>query len=84
MTSCWWSGFFKLTCVYISICYLTRLYIERGVVKMIELDFSKGDGLLPAITQDYISGKVLMLAYINIIYSVRAKSTENQGGLFDV
>ena len=32
---------------------------------MIELDFSKGDGLLPAIAQDYRSGKVLMLAYIN-------------------
>jgi len=33
--------------------------------KMIELDFSKGNGLLPAIAQDYYSGKVLMLAYIN-------------------
>ena len=32
---------------------------------MIELDFSKGDGLLPAIAQDYNSGKILMLAYIN-------------------
>ena len=32
---------------------------------MIELDFSKGDGLLPAIAQDYRSGRVLMLAYIN-------------------
>ena len=32
---------------------------------MIELDFSKGNGLLPAIVQDYTSGKVLMLAYIN-------------------
>ena len=32
---------------------------------MIELDFTKGDGLLPAIAQDYNSGKVLMLAYIN-------------------
>ncbi len=32
---------------------------------MIELDFAKGDGLLPAIVQDYRSGKVLMLAYIN-------------------
>jgi len=32
---------------------------------MIELDFSKGNGLLPAIVQDYQSGKVLMLAYIN-------------------
>lgn len=32
---------------------------------MIELDFSKGDGLLPAIAQDHKSGKILMLAYIN-------------------
>jgi len=32
---------------------------------MIELEFSKGNGLLPAIAQDYKSGKVLMLAYIS-------------------
>lgn len=32
---------------------------------MIRLDFSKGEGLLPAIVQDIFSGKVLMLAYIN-------------------
>ena len=32
---------------------------------MIKLDFSKGDGLLPAIVQDSKTGKVLMLAYIN-------------------
>jgi phosphoribosyl-AMP cyclohydrolase len=32
---------------------------------MIELNFSKGNGLLPAIAQDYNSGKVLMMAYIN-------------------
>ena len=32
---------------------------------MIQLDFAKGNGLLPAIVQDYKSGKVLMLAYIN-------------------
>ncbi|RJR27786.1 MAG: phosphoribosyl-AMP cyclohydrolase [Desulfobacteraceae bacterium] len=32
---------------------------------MIELDFSKGNGLLPAIVQECISGEVLMLAYIN-------------------
>ena len=32
---------------------------------MIELEFSKGNGLVPAIAQDYRSGKVLMLAYIN-------------------
>lgn len=32
---------------------------------MVELDFSKGAGLLPAVVQDFDSGKVLMLAYIN-------------------
>ena len=32
---------------------------------MIKLDFSKGNGLLPAIVQDHASGKVLMLAYIS-------------------
>ncbi|AGF79539.1 phosphoribosyl-AMP cyclohydrolase [Desulfocapsa sulfexigens DSM 10523] len=33
---------------------------------MIQLDFAKSkDGLLPAIVQDYLSGDVLMLAYIN-------------------
>ena len=32
---------------------------------MIELDFSKGEGLLPAIAQDHVSGRVLMLAYIS-------------------
>jgi phosphoribosyl-AMP cyclohydrolase len=29
------------------------------------LDFSKGNGLLPAIVQDYETNNVLMLAYIN-------------------
>jgi phosphoribosyl-AMP cyclohydrolase len=32
---------------------------------MIELDFNKGKGLLPAIVQDHKSGRVLMLAYIS-------------------
>ncbi|HQP49104.1 MAG TPA: phosphoribosyl-AMP cyclohydrolase [Spirochaetota bacterium] len=32
---------------------------------MIELDFNKGDGLIPAIAQDYVTGDVLMMAYIN-------------------
>ena len=32
---------------------------------MIELDFSKGDGLLPAIAQDYKTNEILMLGYIN-------------------
>jgi phosphoribosyl-AMP cyclohydrolase len=39
--------------------------ISEGGGKMIQLDFSKGKGLLPAIVQDYETGKVLMLAYIN-------------------
>jgi phosphoribosyl-AMP cyclohydrolase len=38
---------------------------RKGPVIMIKLDFKKGDGLLPAIAQDYRSGKILMLAYIN-------------------
>ncbi len=32
---------------------------------MIALRFDKGEGLLPAIAQDYKTGDVLMLAYIN-------------------
>jgi len=33
--------------------------------EMEELDFEKSGGLIPAIAQDYESGEVLMLAYIN-------------------
>ena len=37
-----------------------------GYDVMVKLDFHKSaDGLLPAIAQDYLSGAVLMLAYIN-------------------
>ena len=32
---------------------------------MIKLDFNKTGGLVPAIVQDYITGDVLMLAYMN-------------------
>ena len=32
---------------------------------MIELDFEKGSGLVPVIAQDWKTGEVLMLAYIN-------------------
>ncbi len=32
---------------------------------MIKLDFDKGDGLIPAIAQDWSTGEILMLAYIN-------------------
>jgi phosphoribosyl-AMP cyclohydrolase len=31
-----------------------------------DLDFEKGDGLLPVITTERKSGKVLMLAYVNL------------------
>jgi len=32
---------------------------------MVELDFEKGEGLIPVIAQDYETGDVLMLAYMN-------------------
>jgi phosphoribosyl-AMP cyclohydrolase len=32
---------------------------------MIKLDFNKMNGLIPAIVQDYTTGEVLMLAYVN-------------------
>ncbi len=32
---------------------------------MIELNFDKAGGLVPAITQDYTTGEILMLAYMN-------------------
>ncbi|MDD5698283.1 MAG: phosphoribosyl-AMP cyclohydrolase [Victivallaceae bacterium] len=32
---------------------------------MVKLDFAKSNGLIPAIAQDYETGEVLMLAYIN-------------------
>ncbi|MBU1341270.1 MAG: phosphoribosyl-AMP cyclohydrolase [Proteobacteria bacterium] len=32
---------------------------------MVKLDFEKNNGLIPAIAQDYKTGEVLMLAYMN-------------------
>ena len=32
---------------------------------MIDIDFKKGDGLVPVIAQDYKDGEVLMMAYMN-------------------
>jgi len=32
---------------------------------MVTLDFKKGNGLVPAVVQDYRSGRVLMVAYMN-------------------
>ncbi len=43
---------------------------------MIQLNFAKSaDGLLPAIVQEYSSGQVLMLAYINDLAWVRTLET---------
>lgn len=36
-----------------------------NTVKIEELDFQKGGGLLPVIVQDYVNGRVLMLGYAN-------------------
>jgi len=33
--------------------------------EVIELDFEKSDGLIPAIAQDADTGEVLMMAYVN-------------------
>jgi phosphoribosyl-AMP cyclohydrolase len=46
-------------------CYFASLMPFMPEKSMVEPDFEKGKGLLPAIVQDYSSGKVLMLAYIN-------------------
>lgn len=35
------------------------------ILKIEELDFEKGGGLIPVVVQDYRSSKVLSLAYIN-------------------
>ena len=32
---------------------------------MIEIDFNKGDGLVPCVVQDIENGQVLMLGYMN-------------------
>ncbi len=38
---------------------------EKKSEKIADLDFSKGNGLIPAIAQDIKTGKTLMLAYMN-------------------
>lgn len=34
-------------------------------MKNLKLDFNKGDGLIPAIVQDFKDGQILMLGYMN-------------------
>jgi len=38
---------------------------NRGKDAVVELDFEKGNGLVPAVAQDYETNDVLMLAYMN-------------------
>jgi phosphoribosyl-AMP cyclohydrolase len=38
---------------------------RKGVSSMVELDFTKLDGLVPAIAQDWQTGEVLMVAFMN-------------------
>lgn len=42
-----------------------RIFDTKGSMMAIKLDFSKLNGLLPAIVQDYETGEVLMLAFMN-------------------
>ena len=39
--------------------------MKKPMNETIELDFNKNDGLVPAIVQDYETGEILMLAYMN-------------------
>lgn len=41
------------------------MFFYKGVIRMIQLNFSKGNGLLPVVVQEHETGKVLMVAYIN-------------------
>lgn len=44
--------------------------------KITELDFAKGNGLIPAIAQDIKTGRVLMMAYMN---EEALRTTLNEG-----
>lgn len=46
--------------------------------KALEIDFDKGGGVVPVVTQDYNSGRVLMVAYMNreaLAETIRARRT---------
>jgi phosphoribosyl-AMP cyclohydrolase len=42
---------------------------------MLKVDFAKGNGLVPVIVQDYRSGEVLMMAYMNEDAWTRTRKT---------
>ncbi len=44
---------------------------------MLEPDFTKGNGLVPAIVQDHLTGEVLMLAYMNRESWLKTQETGN-------
>jgi phosphoribosyl-AMP cyclohydrolase len=50
--------------VYEEKLFLVKFYFSKGY-SMITLDFEKMGGLIPAIIQDYETGEVLMLAYMD-------------------
>lgn len=49
----------------ILIVFTFRHILNLTAVKLITLDFNKINGLVPAIVQDYKTGEVLMLAFMN-------------------
>lgn len=52
-------------CKFRTACVVNFLSKGKKVGGMVALRFDKGQGLIPAIVQDHVSGEVLMLAYIN-------------------
>jgi len=44
---------------------MTRQETGKGEVFVVEIDFKKGDGLVPVIIQDASTNEVLMLGYMN-------------------
>ena len=47
------------------ISYDLTLYYDVNGGKMIQIDFDKMGGLIPAIIQDHVSGEVLMVAFMD-------------------
>jgi phosphoribosyl-AMP cyclohydrolase len=50
---------------------------EAGGAVMDQIDFAKGNGLVPVIVQDHGSGRVLMLGYANVEAVERTLATGN-------
>jgi len=48
-------------------------------MKNLEIDFARGQGLIPAIVQDYKTGEVLMVAYMNAESFAKTQETGKGG-----